>query len=240
MMSKSVLRYERTPYGKQIRKDYEQGNIKEKRSNMRQLKPRDDGISNTLTTVQKDNLLLEVDEVAERQGDDDISNNIDTSKYRVRRLTPKESWRLMAFDDEDFEKARKAMNDNIYNGKDRSSSQLYKTAGNSIVVDVLFYIYSNLYDVMPYLFENMVLGSFFSGIGALERAFSRLNVDGEITDAVSSQQVDANDEPKLEQIGHINNSNSAANRVYNDKIATTLKANAGGGGAKTGWYKVKA
>ena len=43
----------------------------------------------------------------------------------------------MDFDDEDFERARAAMNDLFYNGADKSSSQLYKQAGNSIVVAVL-------------------------------------------------------------------------------------------------------
>lgn len=55
----------------------------------------------------------------------------------VRKLIPLEYWRLMDFDDEDFERARAAMNDLFYNGADKSSSQLYKQAGNSIVVAVL-------------------------------------------------------------------------------------------------------
>ena len=46
---------------------------------------------------------------------------------RIRKLTPKECWRLMGFDDEDFEKASKV----------NSNTQLYKQAGNSIVVNVL-------------------------------------------------------------------------------------------------------
>ena len=54
--------------------------------------------------------------------------------YRIRKLTPKECWRLMGFDDSDFEKAEKV----------NSSSQLYKQAGNSIVVNVLEGILKNL------------------------------------------------------------------------------------------------
>ena len=46
---------------------------------------------------------------------------------RIRKLTPKECWRLMGFDDKDFEKATKV----------NSNTQLYKQAGNSIVVNVL-------------------------------------------------------------------------------------------------------
>ena len=55
--------------------------------------------------------------------------------YRIRKLTPKECWRLMGFSDEDFEKAQSA---------GISNSQLYKQAGNSIVVDVLMAILNNL------------------------------------------------------------------------------------------------
>ena len=56
------------------------------------------------------------------------------STDRIRRLTPKECWRLMGFDDEDFEAAQKKCSD----------TQLYKQAGNSIVVDVLVGILGNL------------------------------------------------------------------------------------------------
>ena len=55
-----------------------------------------------------------------------------------------------------------------------SASQLYKQAGNSIVVDVLYYIYVELYKAMPYLFKDLKLSSFFSGIGAFESALDRL------------------------------------------------------------------
>lgn len=58
-----------------------------------------------------------------------------------------------------------------------SNSQLYKQAGNSIVTDVLYYIYIELYKAMPYLFDNLELSSFFSGIGAFECALNRLYQD---------------------------------------------------------------
>lgn len=152
--------------------------------------------------------------------------------FRVRKLTPKECWRLMGFDDEDFEKARDAMNQNIYNGNDRSGSQLYKQAGNSIVVDVLLHIMENLYEAMPYLFDDIQVGSFFSGIGAFEKALSRLNPSA-ATD--SSEGLDL----ELKQVGYINDYNGDANRVYDGStVARVLKAEAGGGGAKTGWYTV--
>lgn len=52
------LKFERTDYGKMIKKQYELGQIKEKRNNMRKLTVRQDGLSNTLTTVLKDNYIL--------------------------------------------------------------------------------------------------------------------------------------------------------------------------------------
>ena len=52
----------------------------------------------------------------------------------IRKLTPKECWRLMGFNDTDFEKAEKV----------NSNTQLYKQAGNSIVVNVLKAILKNL------------------------------------------------------------------------------------------------
>ena len=56
------------------------------------------------------------------------------SEFRLRKLTPKECWRLMSFDDIDFMKAKEV----------NSDTQLYKQAGNSIVVSVLEAILVNL------------------------------------------------------------------------------------------------
>lgn len=65
-------------------------------------------------------------------------------KQKVRKLTPIECWRLMGFDDEDYWKARKRLENVFYNGNDRSNSQMYKQAGNSIVVNVLEEIFKSL------------------------------------------------------------------------------------------------
>ncbi|MCM1259244.1 MAG: DNA cytosine methyltransferase [Roseburia sp.] len=81
------------------------------------LEPNSQGICNTLTSVQKDNLVVEIE-----------------STYRIRKLTPLECWRLMGFSDEDFRKAE----------KENSNSQLYKQAGNSIVKDVLTAIFGQM------------------------------------------------------------------------------------------------
>ncbi len=67
------------------------------------------GISNAITTVQKDNYLLE-------------------NEYRIRKLTPKECWRLQDFPDDALHKAKAA---------GVSDSQLYKQAGNSMSVNVI-------------------------------------------------------------------------------------------------------
>jgi len=53
---------------------------------------------------------------------------------KIRKLTPLECWRLMGFDDEDFRKAEQV----------NKPTQLIKQAGNSIVVDVLEAIFTNL------------------------------------------------------------------------------------------------
>jgi DNA (cytosine-5)-methyltransferase 1 len=82
------------------------------------LEPNLKGVSNTLTSVQKDNLVLE-------------------PQHRIRKLTPKECWRLMGFSDDDFHKAETV----------NSNTQLYKQAGNSIVKDVLMAIFKQM---LPY------------------------------------------------------------------------------------------
>ena len=65
-----------------------------------------------------------------------ITSNDDVSTLRIRKLTPKECFRLMGFKDEDFEKAEKV----------NSNTQLYKQAGNSIVVDVAEELLCMLFD----------------------------------------------------------------------------------------------
>lgn len=53
---------------------------------------------------------------------------------RIRKLTPKECWRLMGFDDNDFIKAKEVC----------SETNLYHQAGNSIVVNVMYNILKSL------------------------------------------------------------------------------------------------
>ena len=111
---------------------------------------------------------------------------------RIRKLTSKECFRLMGFSDKDFYAAKtgskeiaqeilekyphqgKRQMDEVERISRMSNSQLYKQSGNSIVVDVLYYILVELYKAMPYLFDDLKLSSFFSGIGAFEVALDRL------------------------------------------------------------------
>lgn len=80
------------------------------------LEPNSQGISNTLTTVQKDNYVLSPED-----------------GYRLRKLTPRECFRLMGFTDAEFDRI-----------KGVSNTQLYKQAGNSIVVNVLAALFDKL------------------------------------------------------------------------------------------------
>lgn len=151
------------------------------RENGQQLEINKEGISNTVTTVAKDNMILEeyvhvnqatkegsipckIGGVADLnyptsqtrrgrvQGNGEICPTLTTEnipsvieswiwevdgvKYRIRirKLTPRECFRLMDFDDEDFDKAAQV----------NSNTQLYKEAGNSIVVSVLENIFKQL------------------------------------------------------------------------------------------------
>ena len=75
------------------------------------------GTSNTITTVQKDNYVVE-------------------TTYRIRKLTPRECFRLMGMRDDDIDKIQ---------ATGISNTQQYKMAGNSIVVDVLEAIFKELF-----------------------------------------------------------------------------------------------
>lgn len=179
-----IIRNVRTEYGKEIRKEYEAGNIDISRHEFLAHEIRDDGISNTLSTVQKDNqLAIKVSEATKqgyaecRVGIDsvnfavpnsktrrgrvgrEIANTLDTGcnqgifvqvseeltvyavwyeKYQcyiaIRKLTPKECFRLQGWTDDYFEKAAFV----------NSDSQLYKQAGNGVTVNVIYEIAKRL------------------------------------------------------------------------------------------------
>ena len=247
----NVLTPKRTEYGKKVRKDWESHKLIQQRKYMQQMEPRTDGVSNTITSVQKDNMLLEplrikantregfaeveeygavnisspssrtrrgrvqgnkgdiigtlltgeenavlepkaeevrrvaeevrrqpcgvsVDkdnnlrpyrqdkaksgvaelqtEFAESVGSTLTSarpNNVygDTFPYRIRRLIPRECFRLMDVDDEDYDKIKNYVKGHRKNGKPMyiSESQQYKLAGNSIVVACMEHIFEQLF-----------------------------------------------------------------------------------------------
>ena len=250
----------RNEEAKRLRKDYENHRINIQRKYMQQLEPRIDGVSNTLTSVQKDNLLVEpvrikantqkgFEEVGEYgavnisrpgsttrrgrvQGDkgdivgtltigeenavveplasvhplshalefkgekslspvsptlratESKDNNLrpyrqdkaksgvaelqtefaesvgstltsarpnnvygDTFPYRIRRLTPRECFRLQDVSEDDIDKIQNYEYPYGKSGKMKhiSESQQYKLAGNSIPVACMFYIFKNLF-----------------------------------------------------------------------------------------------
>lgn len=53
------------------------------------------------------------------------------TRYRIRKLTPRECWRLMGYTDKDFEKAAEV----------NSNTQLYRESGNAIVKQVMMAIF---------------------------------------------------------------------------------------------------
>ena len=81
------------------------------------LEPNQQGICNTLTSITKDNYVVQSD-------------------FKIRRLTPKEYFRLMGLRDNQIEKIKEI---------GISDTQMYKMAGNSIIVNVLEAIFRNLF-----------------------------------------------------------------------------------------------
>ena len=220
-----VLTPKRTDFGKQVRKQYESGELDMSRHDMTELEPRTDGVSNTLTSVQKDNLVAEPQDVSvhpnshalEFKGEQSIKqdaapalratdykaphcvwekvagelkeiaskargenievtiseegslrphkmdkaksgcsefqveNENDTSStlisarpnmtygastsYRIRKLTPRECFRLMGVSETNIDKIQQS---------GVSQSQQYKMAGNSIVVDCLYHLFRKM------------------------------------------------------------------------------------------------
>ena len=165
-----VLTPKRTEFGKAMRKQYESHEIEMSRHDMTTMEPRTDGVSNTLTSVQKDNYLAIPEATAKgyaeaHEGDSvnlavpnsttrrgrvgkQMANTLDTGCqqgvveqeknvcYRIRKLTPRECFRLMGVDDADIDKIQ---------ASGLSNGQQYKCAGNSIVVDVLCHLFRKMF-----------------------------------------------------------------------------------------------
>lgn len=141
-----VLRNVRSEYGKEIRKDYEVGNLNISRHEFLEHEIREDGITNTLDSVQKDNYLAVQVEPNENEhegmyvqlSDDLTVYAVWYEKYQcyiaIRKLTPRECFRLQGWTDDYFEKAQFV----------NSDSQLYRQAGNGVSVPVVYDIAKEL------------------------------------------------------------------------------------------------
>lgn len=87
------------------------------------------GTSNTITSVAKDNWVLEPPK---------------EKRYRIRKLTEKETWRLMDFSDEDYEKAAEV---NV-------RTNLLKQSGNAIVRNCLVAIFGQMFEGKEDIYKN--------------------------------------------------------------------------------------
>lgn len=131
----AILKLVRTGYGKQIRKLYEKGVMAEKRGNMTKLELRAGGLSNTITTVQKEGNNKDVLHGTSALGSGICHKNNELLLYvAIRKLTPRECWRLQSFPDWAFDRAQSV----------NSDSQLYKQAGNAVTVNIVYEIAKKL------------------------------------------------------------------------------------------------
>lgn len=116
---------------KQLRKQNGDKGMKFNAGN-KEYSPRTDGVSNTLSTSTKDNMLA----IPELRMEDGCLVDKDGKRYRIRKLTPTECFRLMDVEDKDIEKMKFA---------GIAKTNLYKLAGNSIVVSCMYHIFRKLF-----------------------------------------------------------------------------------------------
>ena len=157
----AVLRYERTETAKKLRKDYEAHKIHHGFNEFRVLRPRPDNKSNTLSTVLKDNIVVEPMRIGTLPGLGEGQANriysvcgksvclnangggggaktglykvdLPDGDYIVRKLTPRECARLQTYPERCFDVA------NI------SNTQWYKAFGNGWTVDVIAHIFKQI------------------------------------------------------------------------------------------------
>lgn len=65
-----------------------------------------------------------------------VNENMEESKYRIRKLTPTECFRLMGVEDDRI---------SVLLGAGISNTQLYKLAGNSIAIPCLYHLFRKLF-----------------------------------------------------------------------------------------------
>ena len=106
LIEPNVLRAERTEQCKQLRKMNGDKGMKFNQGN-KEYSPRTDGVSNTLSTSTKDNMLA----MPELRMVDGCMVDSIGRRYRIRKLTPTECFRLQDVSDEDIEKIRSYRDD---------------------------------------------------------------------------------------------------------------------------------
>ena len=131
LIEPNVLRQEITEKCKHLRKMNGDKGMKFNQGN-KEYSPRTDGVGNTLSTSVNDNMLA----IPELRMDDGCMVDKEGHRYRIRKLTPTECFRLMDVYDEDIEKMKQA---------GIAKTNLYKLAGNSIVVSCMFHIFRKLF-----------------------------------------------------------------------------------------------
>lgn len=109
-------------------------------NNAQHFEARTDGCTSTITSVTKDNLIMTTVHKPNMEYHPNPTKE-DLLEYfgqriRVRKMTPTEALRLMDVDDSDIEKLRAA---------GIAKTNLYKLAGNSIVVLCLYHIFRTMF-----------------------------------------------------------------------------------------------
>lgn len=165
-MIPAILRYERTEEAKRLRKDYESGKIKHGFHEFHEIHPRTDGKSNTLSTVQKDNMLIEYWD-GKTYPVYEVKNGLITIKdkqypikliagfYIIRKLTVNECRRLQTVPE--------------WYIMPCSNSQNYKLLGNSWTIEVIKHI---LQDVAG---QEVEILSMYDGMSAGRIALEELS-----------------------------------------------------------------
>lgn len=167
-----------------------------------------DGVSPTLNTMQggdrspkilEKNFILGGEQAHQAVKTDGICTTLTSSmgtgggyvplhnyNYRIRKLTPRECFRLMGLYDSDIDKIQAA---------GISNSQQYKLAGNSIVVDVLMYIFKNLFaneveqkeEIPEVINDTEVLNAAIAHYGTLNQKIIAIEEMGELTKEITKE-----------------------------------------------------
>lgn len=175
----ACLRYERTEEAKKLRKAYEAGEITHGFHEHHELHPREDGKSNTISTVQKDNLVIEDAQKLTTRIQNKLSHTDRTvyevrdgkitikgkqypiklldGFYIIRKLTVTECCRLQTMPD-DYCRAV-------------SATQGYKGLGNGWTAEVIIHILKHMN--IP-LDEEIVVLSMYDGIGTGRYCFDKM------------------------------------------------------------------